>query len=134
MIDVIGKTCPYCQTPIKPGEAVVFCSACSIPHHRECWNEGGGCTTFGCNGNPTAEPFSRHGRNTIDIDINELDSSSIPAGAEFRPDYYEILQVDRHASPEVITAAYRQLLSIYNSEQDGNKQMIKLIQEHSCNA
>jgi len=129
LIDVIGKTCPYCQTPIKPGEAVAFCSACSIPHHRECWNEGGGCTTFGCNGNPTAEPFSRHGRNTIDIDINELDSSSIPAGAEFRPDYYEILQVDRHASPEVITAAYRQLLSIYNSEQDGNKQMIKLIQE-----
>jgi len=126
---VIGKTCPYCQTPIKPGEAVVFCSACSIPHHRECWNEGRGCTTFGCNGNPAAEPSNRHGRNTIDIDINEFDSSSIPSGAEFRPDYYEILQVDRHASPEVITAAYRQLLSIYNPEQDGNKQRIKLIQD-----
>ncbi|NLG32455.1 MAG: hypothetical protein GX550_02945 [Syntrophomonadaceae bacterium] len=42
MSDVIGKTCPYCQTPIKPGESVVFCSACSIPHHQQCWNEGMG--------------------------------------------------------------------------------------------
>jgi hypothetical protein len=70
--DVIGKTCPYCQTPIKPEESAVFCSACSIPHHQECWNEGMGCTTFGCNGRPT-EPSTQYGQNnsaTIDIDFN----------------------------------------------------------------
>lgn len=44
----VGKTCPYCQTPIKPGVEVVVCSACKIPHHRECWLHNSGCATFGC--------------------------------------------------------------------------------------
>lgn len=48
----VGKTCPYCQTPIKPGVAVSICSACGMPHHAECWQENGRCTTFGCNGRP----------------------------------------------------------------------------------
>ncbi len=26
------------------------CSVCKVPHHRECWEENGGCTTFGCQG------------------------------------------------------------------------------------
>jgi hypothetical protein len=47
---VIGKTCPYCQTPIKPGAPAVVCSVCGMPHHAECWQENGRCTTFGCNG------------------------------------------------------------------------------------
>lgn len=41
-MSAVGKTCPYCQTPVKPGEAVVFCSACSIPHHQQCWTEAEG--------------------------------------------------------------------------------------------
>ncbi|MHB0935561.1 MAG: RING finger protein [Armatimonadota bacterium] len=49
----VGKTCPYCQTPIKPGAAVSVCSACEMPHHAECWQENGRCTTFGCAGRPT---------------------------------------------------------------------------------
>jgi len=43
-----GKTCPYCQAPIKPGIPVVTCPVCQIPHHQECWNENKGCTTYGC--------------------------------------------------------------------------------------
>jgi hypothetical protein len=46
--NVIGKTCPYCQTPIKPGIPVVICPECKIPHHKECWEENVGCTTYGC--------------------------------------------------------------------------------------
>jgi len=46
--DVVGKTCPYCQTPIKPGASTVICPKCNIPHHKECWEENGGCTTYGC--------------------------------------------------------------------------------------
>ncbi len=46
----IGKTCPYCQFPLKQDSEVVVCAACSIPHHRECWAENGGCTTFGHQG------------------------------------------------------------------------------------
>ena len=44
------KTCPYCQFPIKDVSEVNTCSLCNIPHHRECWAENGGCTTFGCSG------------------------------------------------------------------------------------
>jgi len=47
---VAGKNCPYCQTPIKPGARAIVCDACGIPHHIECWQHNGGCTTFGCSG------------------------------------------------------------------------------------
>ena len=47
----VGSNCPYCQTPIKPGVAVVICPSCRIPHHQECWRDNGSkCTTFGCSG------------------------------------------------------------------------------------
>lgn len=45
---LVGKSCPYCQTPIKPNTTVRVCEACGIPHHSECWQDNGGCTTFGC--------------------------------------------------------------------------------------
>ncbi len=44
----IGKSCPYCQFPLKSDSEVYVCAECGIPHHRECWQENGGCTTFGC--------------------------------------------------------------------------------------
>ena len=46
----IGKTCPYCQTPLKPGVPATICGQCDIPHHTHCWYENGGCTTYGCSG------------------------------------------------------------------------------------
>jgi len=46
----IGKTCPYCQFPLKQDSEAVQCPACKGPHHRECWAENGGCTTFGHHG------------------------------------------------------------------------------------
>jgi len=49
---LIGKTCPYCQTPIKPGSNIYVCSECEIPHHAECWDANGRCTTYGCHGQP----------------------------------------------------------------------------------
>ena len=53
MATVVGKTCPYCQSPIQQHEAVMVCSACGMPHHAECWQENGRCTTFGCPGSPS---------------------------------------------------------------------------------
>jgi len=51
-----GKTCPYCLTLFTPGEEVVYCSTCAMPHHTECWEENTRCTTFGCQGTPTDVP------------------------------------------------------------------------------
>ena len=28
----------------------MVCSACEMPHHKDCWIENQGCTTFGCQG------------------------------------------------------------------------------------
>jgi hypothetical protein len=49
---VVGRTCPFCQAVMKPGEAFVECSQCHTIHHEECWGEHGGCTTPGCQGAP----------------------------------------------------------------------------------
>jgi len=56
MTTVVGKTCPYCQAPIKPGAPAVVCSACAMPHHADCWQENGRCTTFGCDGTSAGVP------------------------------------------------------------------------------
>ena len=46
----IGKICPYCKTPFQEGDDIVLCSSCDMPHHKDCWIENQGCTTFGCMG------------------------------------------------------------------------------------
>jgi Protein of unknown function (DUF2752)/Prokaryotic RING finger family 1 len=43
-----GATCPICQTAIGPSEGVLVCPACDQVHHRECWDDVGGCATYGC--------------------------------------------------------------------------------------
>lgn len=48
MENYIGKVCPFCKTEIKEGDSVKVCPACGIPHHKGCWEENKGCTTFGC--------------------------------------------------------------------------------------
>ncbi|MBV6477427.1 MAG: hypothetical protein HGGPFJEG_00166 [Ignavibacteria bacterium] len=50
-----NKTCPYCQSKIKAGADFIVCSSCGTPHHRECWDENKGCTTYGCSENPNTE-------------------------------------------------------------------------------
>lgn len=52
---ILNKICPYCQSKIKRGADFTVCSHCGTPHHRECWNENGGCTTYGCINNPLTE-------------------------------------------------------------------------------
>ena len=46
--------CPYCKTKLTSKDDVVFCSDCGMPHHKECWVENQGCTTFGCTGSISA--------------------------------------------------------------------------------
>ena len=48
-------TCPVCRSPIGPDEMVVTCPKCEQIHHRECWVEIGGCSTYGCEQAPRDE-------------------------------------------------------------------------------
>ena len=50
MIKYIGKVCPYCKSTFKEGDDIVVCSECEMPHHKDCWIDNKGCTTFGCQG------------------------------------------------------------------------------------
>lgn len=58
MENYIGKICPFCKTEIAETDAVKVCPACGIAHHEGCWNENGGCTTFGCSGQEQTGPKS----------------------------------------------------------------------------
>src|SRR5206468_12143227 len=52
----VNPICPYCSAGIEsPGEGV-FCQCCGAAHHRECWEENGGCTVVGCAAAPADEP------------------------------------------------------------------------------
>lgn len=46
----LNKTCPYCKTELKSTDEIDVCSMCGMPHHKDCWEENLGCTTFGCTG------------------------------------------------------------------------------------
>ncbi len=50
-----STTCPICQTLIGADEAVRNCPECQQVHHKECWEEMGGCSTYGCPAAPANE-------------------------------------------------------------------------------
>jgi hypothetical protein len=52
---VEGSVCPICQSAIAPQEITVACPVCRQVHHRECWDEVGGCGTYGCEKAPSLE-------------------------------------------------------------------------------
>jgi hypothetical protein len=39
--------CPICSTKIAP-EALVVCRRCETPHHQDCWEFNGRCSTYAC--------------------------------------------------------------------------------------
>jgi len=51
----VGAVCPICQSGVKKGEGVVTCPDCDQVHHRECWVDVGGCSTYGCRQAPAAK-------------------------------------------------------------------------------
>ncbi len=68
----IGKACPYCQFPIKHDSNVVVCSRCQIPHHRECWEENNGCTTFGCQSDRNSVRYGQNPtKNILVVDFDD---------------------------------------------------------------
>ena len=46
----VGKICPFCKCEFEENDEIVVCSDCEMPHHKDCWIENQGCTTFGCSG------------------------------------------------------------------------------------
>lgn len=78
--DYIGKVCPYCRCAFTAEDDIVLCSACEMPHHRDCWVENQGCTTFGCQG--TIQGID--GSASV-VTSNEIVFEDAPAQAGFCP-------------------------------------------------
>jgi hypothetical protein len=48
-----GRACAICQTVIARGEPVGACPSCDAPYHADCWQENGGCGSYGCELSPS---------------------------------------------------------------------------------
>ena len=49
------KRCAICHSLIQTGDPVHFCPECDAEYHEVCWNEIGGCATYGCTAAAQAE-------------------------------------------------------------------------------
>ena len=76
MNNYIGKTCPYCKTEFKEGDDIVVCSSCDMPHHKDCWIENQGCTTFGCMGTIKSADGGANTVTATEISFDDTSSSS----------------------------------------------------------
>ncbi|MEX2173179.1 MAG: RING finger protein, partial [Pirellulaceae bacterium] len=44
--DAVDSRCQVCGEPLAAD--LVWCGSCKTPHHRECWQYFGGCSTYAC--------------------------------------------------------------------------------------
>ena len=66
--------CPYCRMPFDEGlshSERIFCTACGMPHHEDCYRENGGCTVFGCKCAPADDP-------KLQVSQSDLSAITVP--------------------------------------------------------
>ena len=77
--------CPYCRMPFDEASPPrIFCTACGMPHHEDCYLENGGCTVFGCKRAPADDPK---------LQVSQIDLSAVslpiqpyvPAAQQYGP-------------------------------------------------
>ena len=49
------QRCSICKTLIQPSHVTTGCPYCHSAYHRECWQQLGGCATYGCSAAPVPE-------------------------------------------------------------------------------
>ena len=92
---VAGRLCTICQTAIATGEDVHNCSRCKSSYHAECWEQAGGCGTYGCenspaskgavSGGPASSPPTRLGPDALAPRMTPVSlASAIPRGRPVR--------------------------------------------------
>ena len=65
--------CPYCRMPFDEASSPpkIFCTACGMPHHEDCYQENGGCTVFGCKCAPADDP-------KLQVSQSDLSAVNVP--------------------------------------------------------
>jgi hypothetical protein len=49
----------------------IYCTACGMPHHEDCYMENGGCTVFGCTRAPADDP-------KLQVSYSDLNAAAQP--------------------------------------------------------
>jgi hypothetical protein len=74
---MIATVCPYCRGEIESSpDQELICEGCGTQHHRDCYEENGGCTVFGCRCAPADDPK---------LSIATPDLSQMPSPGVVRP-------------------------------------------------
>ncbi|HEX3586030.1 MAG TPA: NINE protein [Candidatus Angelobacter sp.] len=85
--------CPYCRMAFdEAAPPKIFCTACGMPHHEDCYRENGGCTVFGCKCAPADDPK---------LQVSQSDLSAIPVASQ---SYAPVPQT--YAAPRYQPSAY----------------------------
>jgi TM2 domain-containing membrane protein YozV len=84
--------CPYCRMAFDDASPPrIFCTACGMPHHEDCYLENGGCTVFGCKRAPADEP-------KVQVALSDLSAVSVPA-QQYTPVAQQYAPVVQQPSP-----------------------------------
>jgi S1-C subfamily serine protease len=68
-----GVTCPHCDQQTLLGQNVAQCARCATVHHRQCWEQAGGCGSYTC-APARRENLSDDGSKMV-LTSDELDST-----------------------------------------------------------
>ncbi len=72
--------CPYCRMAFdEAGPAKIYCTACGVPHHEDCYQENGGCTVFGCSRAPADDPKLQVSQSDLNAVALTAAASPVPA-------------------------------------------------------
>jgi TM2 domain-containing membrane protein YozV len=63
----------------------IFCTACGMPHHEDCYMENGGCTVFGCKRAPADDP-------KLQVSQSDLSAVSMPVQPYAPVQYAPVVQ------------------------------------------
>lgn len=72
MNNYIGKVCPFCKTKFTENDEIVVCNKCDMPHHKDCWINNQGCTTFGCTGTIKTADISSNSVTSTEIQYDDV--------------------------------------------------------------
>jgi TM2 domain-containing membrane protein YozV len=69
----------------------IFCTACGMPHHEDCYRENGGCTVFGCKCAPADDPklqVSQSDLSAVSVPVQPYAPFAQPNAPQYPPSQY----------------------------------------------
>lgn len=125
MENYVGSVCPFCRMEIRQGDLIIVCPACGEVHHKECWEENQGCTTFGCSEQffvaqrttgAMSQPEPIIAMNGGTPSVQEPQSEPVPAEVQPKPEPVET-QPEPEAAGEVLPEPAEELPEAEPAEQ-----------------